>query len=676
MNLPEFTGEQLTTLINNISPLYDVCRLVDPGKCSVIDPLTGKRKSGQNECFKVWSKERRCKSCTSYRSVMAGRVQDKTEIIDIDAFRVISVPLKYKNDDGTANVYCLELVKKASSAQNVPPEEDPDAQADTFNSYEGINVDPRLTTRILSVAGNNVSTGIICYDSNSTCIFANKSAFRLFHVQNDLSQLQKVLDQWVELNYHERVGNSWNQFFLYHGRELLYQVQYYEIKDSKNKLLGSYYSINDLTPLAQNHSGTRYREIHDELTGIYNLKGFHETVRSHLNSDINEPHTMIFLNCIDFKLINQLFGIPKGNEVLRAIAVFCKKLAGEGDVYGRLGGDNFALLINSSRYDEQKLIELSKEVTGMISSSFYRIKLQVGIYEISDPNENISSYIEKAAMAGKSTISDSQISISVFTDDILDQAVFANEIISGFDKAMSDRELCIFLQPQNDKNGLVFGAEALARWIHPEMGLIPPGKFIGILENANIIHHMDKYIWEQAASQLSVWKGTHYDKMKLSVNISPKDIYYLDIEKIFSDIIDKYRLSPDKINLEITESAVISNPEKSIDLVRQLRKRGFTVEIDDFGSGYSSLNLLKDIDANILKIDMGFLRKSDHNERAEIILSHIIHMAEDLKMEVITEGVETKDQLDMLSRLGCKMFQGYYFSKPIPVPDFENKYPM
>jgi EAL domain-containing protein (putative c-di-GMP-specific phosphodiesterase class I) len=251
------------------------------------------------------------------------------------------------------------------------------------------------------------------------------------------------------------------------------------------------------------------------------------------------------------------------------------------------------------------------------------------------------------------------------------ETIHEQEIISSFNLALDRGEFHIYLQPQVKDDGTVVGGEALARWIHPDKGIVPPGQFISVLENANLIYQMDRYIWELAAKQLSLWKGTENEKYRISVNISPKDLQFLNIEVVFSELVEKYKIDPGKLNLEITETAIASNIGSCIELMTNLRNKGFLVEMDDFGSGYSSLNLLKDLKLDVLKIDMKFLDSTDDPQRAEIILENIIHMAQQLQMVVIAEGVETSDQLQMLREKGCDMFQGYYFSKPVDVLTFE-----
>ena len=188
------------------------------------------------------------------------------------------------------------------------------------------------------------------------------------------------------------------------------------------------------------------------------------------------------------------------------------------------------------------------------------------------------------------------------------------------------------------------------------------------------IHELDMYIWECAVKQLSKWKETEKRDLTISVNMSAKDFFSLDVYQVLTDLVEKYQVDAGKLRLEITETALLEEPESSETIIRKLRKRGFVVEIDDFGKGYSSLSMLKDIQANVLKIDMSLLHEIDRKSRSKIILSSIIDMANDLGMEVITEGIETEAQLKTLSEMGCNHFQGYYYSRPIPVHVFEEKY--
>lgn len=220
----------------------------------------------------------------------------------------------------------------------------------------------------------------------------------------------------------------------------------------------------------------------------------------------------------------------------------------------------------------------------------------------------------------------------------------------------------------------MLGAEALVRWSHPERGMINPGEFIGIFEKNGLIVELDQYVWEMACMQLQKWKEMGQDDMYLSVNISPRDFFFMDIHQRFTELVEKYEIDPGKLKLEITETAVMTDMEKQLRMIDRLREAGFVVEMDDFGSGYSSLNMLKNIRVDVIKIDMAFLGQSDDEVRARVILRTVVELSRQLEIPVITEGVETAEQVAFLKAIGCGMFQGYYFARPMEIEDFEQKY--
>lgn len=419
---------------------------------------------------------------------------------------------------------------------------------------------------------------------------------------------------------------------------------------------------------------TEFREVIDTLTGINNWEGFKDSAMEYLSVAADKKSVLIRANIKDFKLVNQLYGRSRGNDILYSMAAMCRELAGSKGVYGRIMSDHFMILMAEEDFDEDALKRIAQKVVDRQQFGIYKVHLQFGIYPITDRKEDISIMCDKAQIALKAIESDHPVAMNRYRDAMILDRLYSSEVISGFEEALQKDQMSIFLQPQNDRNGKLLSAEALVRWNHPEQGIVPPERFIRVLENAGLIHELDTYIWEKTVIQLANWTGTVKENLPLSVNISPKDMIYIDIEKTFSDLVRKYDVSPSRLNLEITESAVMADPEGCIELVKRLQKRGFKVEIDDFGSGYSSLNLLKDIEANVIKIDRAFLKSIEQEKRSEIILNHIISMAKELDMSVITEGVETKKQLDMMSDMGCRMFQGFYFSKPIPIVEFEAKY--
>ncbi len=532
---------------------------------------------------------------------------------------------------------------------------------------------PEELSRLLNYGVQQIGVGVIFLDNNRKCVYANRQAFTMFHAGDNLEALYKALYEWMSGLGIEPSTSNWCRLFENLEKERLFKVRYRLILDDAGKSVGHMYTVQNLSDIVENGTGEQYRLTHDELTSLYNREGFSQAAHALLNSS-DKRYLLLYSNIKDFKLYNQLFGLDKGNDILVNIGELMIQHVKEDDIYGRISGDHFALCMPKERFDEKEFKKLVRAITSKVTSRTYSLHIQVGIYEIMDPNMDINLMCDRAYMACKSIKKDGVCEIAWYSDEMLVNALLEKEILSSFDFAIINRQFGIYLQPQVYADGKLFGTEALARWIHPDNGLIEPGVFIDVLERADLIYKLDSYIWELAARQIALWKGTEWEGISISVNVSPKDIYYLDIKKEFTELVKKYQIDPKYFNIEITETAVTSDVTKCAKLILDLQNSGFTVEIDDFGSGYSSLNMLKDINADVLKIDMGFLRKTENHKRAQVILNYTIDMAHELGMQVITEGVETSDQLDFLTGMGCTMFQGFYFDKPMTVDQFEKKY--
>ncbi|MBO4338048.1 MAG: EAL domain-containing protein, partial [Lachnospiraceae bacterium] len=250
------------------------------------------------------------------------------------------------------------------------------------------------------------------------------------------------------------------------------------------------------------------------------------------------------------------------------------------------------------------------------------------------------------------------------------QVLWSQKISTQLHDALKNKNIIPYLQPIVDTDGNIKGAEALVRWIHPEKGFLSPASFIPVFEKNGMIVEVDKYMWRCACEILSRWSKEKRD-LFLSVNISPKDFYFMDVAAELSGLVAEYGIPASSLRVEITETVMMNNSDDRMDDIRKLKEKGFIVEMDDFGSGYSSLNMLKDMPVDVLKIDMKFLSAAQDNERARTILANIIHLSGDLIIASLTEGVETAAQHKALTEMGCQLFQGYHFSKPVSVEEFE-----
>jgi len=420
-------------------------------------------------------------------------------------------------------------------------------------------------------------------------------------------------------------------------------------------------------------SKTYYWFNHDGLTGLLNRDGFYKAVALYLSEHEESEHVMICTDIRNFKIINQLYGTGKGNDIIIKEARLLEKTYGEnGMICARISGDRFAILLDESLFNEEEITGIMKEFQDTAMGDNYRMIVQLGVYRISDHDLSPAIMLDKTAMALRSVHGDREFELVYYTEDMMKDTLLENEVLGKFENALKNNEFVMYLQHQVDREGKLLGAEALARWISGGK-IVSPAEFIPVLEKTNQIYKLDNFIWEEAAKRLKSWKDTPLKDLSISVNISPKDIYNIDIEKKFNDLQSRYDIDPGFLKLEITETAVMLDRTDGSQLVDRLKEQGFEVEMDDFGSGYSSLNMLKDIKIDVLKIDMGFLNETGDGNRAEVILDSVISMAKKLGMTVIAEGVEKKSQVEFLSRMGCDVFQGYYFSKPMPAEDFERE---
>lgn len=412
----------------------------------------------------------------------------------------------------------------------------------------------------------------------------------------------------------------------------------------------------------------------DPLTSIYNWDGFHQNARKLINNHPDETCVIAAFDISHFKLINSLFGRKKGDDILIEVAGILNDYASDDVVVARMQADQFAICMPKSQWHDKDLLKKLDVIDNLLDESAFSLEIYAGVYEIKDRNLPVSTMYDRAVMAYISGYGRKEShAVTWFDESMLNELLYQQQVITSFERNLSSGEYTIFIQPQVDEKGHIAGGEALCRWMKPDGTIVPPIRFIPILEKAGLIAELDRHVWELAAKQLLKWQGTEFENMYLSVNISPLDFYFVDVYATITDLVEKYGIDKDKLKLEITETAIMSDVEKQIMRVADLRKYGFTVEIDDFGAGYSSLSMLKDIEADVLKIDMSFLRKTHNEQRSRHVLASIIEMAKRLNMETITEGVETSEQVEMLSRMGCHKFQGFYFAKPMPVEEFEEK---
>ena len=532
-----------------------------------------------------------------------------------------------------------------------------------------------LIENTLSLIIKDMNSGIVCFDIHGRCIYCNDILRELYGIGHDYEEMEKEYRKWIQSIEENRKDSMKMETSIYqNGKKKYYEIVYKRTYDDKQNQVCDYFIFNDRTEDVVSLEHEKYRASHDILTGLLNKEQFYIETAKLIKENRDVKYCLVCSNIKDFKFVNELFGIEKGNEILKKQAEYMKNFIGEDSLAARLHADRFAMCMPRISFDEDLINEAITGIQEAFKNSSFHMHIFVGVYDIHDVEERVSIMCDKANLASETIKNEYKSSVAYYTEHLLEKSIEERKIIGEFDRALDNEEFVMFLQPQVDVSGKPFGSEALVRWQHPDKGLLAPGVFIDVLEKTGFVYRLDRYMWDKAVKQLAEWKKRGINDYHISVNISTKDFYLIDVYETFVGLVEKYDIDPKLLKLEITETALMSDFNKNMVIIKRLQKYGFDIEIDDFGSGYSSLNMLKDISADVLKIDMGFLRASENEVKGQDILESIIGLANKLGMRVITEGVEKKTQVDMLYDMGCKMFQGYYFSKPIPVDEFEKKY--
>ena len=436
-----------------------------------------------------------------------------------------------------------------------------------------------------------------------------------------------------------------------------------------------YITFTEMEKEKESVSNRAHVSQYDSLTGLPSYDTFVKSVEMMMDKDeagiIDGEYALVFFDVIRFKAINDIFGMEAGDRLLKFIANALLEEADSGDVVCRQGADRF--LIFTHTVGEEMEASMNR-LFGMLPQFDlpFEITCNVGIYVTREKRLSVEQMIDRAVLA-QSTIKGSYTTrYEYYTEDMRKDMLGEQEITGMMGNALTEKHFVVYYQPQyNHGTGAMTGAEALVRWNHPERGLISPGVFIPIFEKNGFITKLDMYVFEEVCVFLHRCRKNGWALFPISVNFSRQDIFQNDFVEKLEVIRKKYDVPVKYLCVEITESAIMGNSQYANEVVNKLHQFGYIVEMDDFGSGYSSLNVLKDIDLDVIKLDMLFLDESDEKVRGGTILSSVVRMAKWLGMPIIAEGVETIEQADFLKSIGCENIQGYLYSRPLPQQNYE-----
>lgn len=446
--------------------------------------------------------------------------------------------------------------------------------------------------------------------------------------------------------------------------------EYFEIQRLNSKLVNSQRTISktnaQLKKLLEDARAAKSAiEVleRDSLTGLLTEKAFQERARVLIEGGSSAKLDVVALDVERFKIVNETFGTNAGDQLLMSIA-------------GAIEEQEKPLLITRARADtffmlkeraEGSYERMSDRLAAFLSEYPLPMRLQakLGVYQIDEKPPDVARICDRALMAAESVKNDYNNDLALYDASMRKQMITEQNIVNTMVESIEREDFYVVLQPKVEvATQRVIGAEALVRWNHPDLGAVSPKDFIPTFEKNGFVHTLDCYVWEKACGMLERWRGTG-NAVPLSVNVSRADLYREDLAELLADMVRSHRLEPADLHLEITETVFVEDSGQPLAAVNRLKRAGFVIEMDDFGSGYSSLNALADLPVDVLKLDMGFLRRTDRPERKHAIMRSIIGLAGQLDMQVIAEGVETEGQASLLASMGCRFAQGYLYGRPM-----------
>ncbi|OOB77964.1 MAG: hypothetical protein ATN33_00755 [Epulopiscium sp. Nele67-Bin001] len=434
-------------------------------------------------------------------------------------------------------------------------------------------------------------------------------------------------------------------------KERQHQEIYNKIKQEQDKL-----ATNIETPLF------------DSKTGLYTQEYVYKICKERIQNNLDVTYLFMTIDVEDFKSYNSIAGVHKGDLLINYIADNIRTLLKGRDyaIYGHSFADAFIVILPYYEFGIKLFIANLLESIQEFATDL-PIKLVFGQYVITDPQEELYLIQDKAVLAAKTCKGNIEKNVAMYTSELEEKLSASQLLVKDMDHALANDEFEIYFQPKYDVKTLTInGAEALVRWNYQSKYIVSPRVFIPLFEKNGFITHLDYYVWEKVCSYIRDYNIN----LPISINISRANMYSLGLQEKILELVNKYNVNPNQLHLEFTESAYYNDIGSMQKILRQLQNKRFVISMDDFGTGYSSLSLLKDIPVNELKLDSSFIDFVMEDKRSLTILKSIVSMSQKLGLIITVEGIETQEQLDLITKLGCDTVQGYVLNRPMPAMDF------
>lgn len=585
---------------------------------------------------------------------------------------------KLGESDGTSDIYCVFLDSNDEKRHEILAKEAGEKLRDNEDKLEtlldnapgGIAYAERDSYGKINVLFVNRGLAeMLEYPTYESCIAELSGDPTVGLSAGDISAIREKLETAMESGVH--LKHSFG-ITTKNGREIWVLLRAKPRLNGEGRL-ALYAFITNATKEKEIEEELRTIAFYDPLTGLYNRSAFIKTARKTLDENPLMEYSLMRLNIGSFKTVNDLMGRELGDKVLVTVADVIRDIVGGNGIYARFFADNFCMLMpyTERSVHPQMIIDAVQNAVRKIPEITHEIQFYLGVYRITDKAQSIENMTDRASIACRSINGSYRDHIAYYDEKMRLQMLEEQEICDESRRALDNGEFYVCYQPVYGIKARKFvSAEALVRWNHPTKGVISPGKFIPVFEKNGFIAELDMYVLEQVCIYQKKRMDSGLEPFPISVNISRMSMYNPKLFDIISNLTKRYGVDPKNFRIEITESAYNDNPAQLLETVGMLRGNCFPVLMDDFGSGYSSLNTLKDIPIDILKLDMKFMQGFENNARVGTIVTSIARMSKWLNIPMLAEGVETREQYEFLASIGCSYIQGFYFSRPIPEAEF------
>lgn len=513
-------------------------------------------------------------------------------------------------------------------------------------------------------------------DGQKPRMCANESMNVLLGISSPLSP-EETYELWwnnIRPNYYDSVNSAVEKiiagdyaevlYLWYHPTRGLIYVRCGGVRDDSHTdcifLQGIHQDVTNI-----------YKYQKDSLTGLYTKEVFYKRVEEILANNPNKDYRILYSDIENFKAVNEKYGVEAADALLQYLAHAVKRILPDNYILGgRLSGDRFVFLQDGKPQNREEGIRIAKEI--LKESPIPNIVWKHGIYYTSfDRSVPVRTMCDRAKSALNSIKGVYGVNCAVYSDKLRQDILAQQQILDNMEEALEKEEFCVYLQPKHnihtDKTG---GAEALVRWIHPTLGFMNPGVFIPLFEKNGFIRTLDEYVFTKVCELLRDWIRDGKPVVPISVNLSRRDFESPDLAEQIIAKTDSYGIPHELIHIEITETIFSENPEQTAEIIKKLHANGFQIELDDFGTGYSSLTTLTELELDVIKLDISLV-KNDKPESEKNVLNFCSQLVKMLNLQSVAEGVETPGQLERIKELGCDYIQGYYYSKPLPIKEFE-----